>query len=244
MRVQSNNYHATVQGAFCKAFDAQFKSERPYVGGATVFGEMADDAGRRITTSGHLSHDVKRYDDGLAILNLYSYRTLIGRMWRQPVGTGFRVFGWRTGLSYSVTTARHIGDLGNATVWGGITVRSADGQLDTPPGIEEINVAHDLMLQEMREGELLAPVGPRLLSFIANDTPDRVIRIAGTREGFGPQEAAVPVMAMDGELLAAAHYPGMLTGSQRPRLVVRQTPRKGYFVNAREKVCGTYEVLP
>ena len=227
MKLDSHDYLGAVQDAFCRT-PSDFDFAR---------GEVRDEQGHVFRTEANVSHSIEKGPiEYTSVLNLYSYRELIGRMWRVPLGLTYRIFGWRTPKAFGVTTTRHISSMDKATVYGGIDVFYDPFRAEPPP-LEELLVAYDEALSTRPTAGLMDPV--RQMRFVSSALGLRKLVIPVPRDG--DHGFFVDIMAPDSQLLARAGE--VLTHANKPRLVVRQSPTKGYFVNARDKVVGTYNVV-
>lgn len=246
MRYESKSYSAVVQRMFALHFTESFDPQR---------GEMRDGEGKTITTDGHLSHDVRTGLDGadVARLRIYSYRKCIAQWWRVPVGQGFRIFGWNAPPTWSVTTNRHIGDLVAPHVYSEgvqaiITIRDSRifdevGQL---PSLDELQVMYDAALTYVGTGFIPAirsAAGAEVI-FISKDLGSVCAEVWREDEPSIRHKVEVPAMNYRSLLRGLHIYDLGLTHYKKPKLCIWQSPTRGYFVNAREKIVGYWEVKP
>ena len=237
------NYFNRVQRAFAYNFDRCFDARR---------GEMRDDDGTVFRTSAAVSHTVDATFEG-ARLNLYSYKTLVARMWRVPVGEGVRLFGWESNDSYSVTTTQHMRNITSPLVYKGVRVRThrkGAYTADFPPTLGEILVAYDYALDQCRDGGQGEPgfidpmPGREYITFDSDEIGDVLVRVTDVNPPDFSVNVEMPRMATPERMLEYLRRNGFFTHHRKPHVVVREDRHHGYVVNARDKIVGHWRCVP
>jgi len=212
---------------------------------------MLDGDGTVLRCSGHVSHSAEDNGD-VKVLDLYSYRMLVARMWRVRVGGGFRVFGWQHEGSHSVTTSKHMGGLSCPTTYGGVRVYGQKHYYsisDQPYDIEDIVVAYDYVLDQCAQDAegLIEPMpGHEGLTFNSEDIGHVRVRFTRADEPNIFTEEDVMRMATPERMLRYVGYHGGFTHHRKVKTIVRQDRFHGYMVNGRGdgKIVGYWKCAP
>lgn len=247
MRYESHNYFHHVQRQFCLHFDESYDAKR---------GEMRDSNGTVIRTEGHVSHTVDTGLEGanVARLHLYSYRALVGRMWRVKVGEGIRIFGWQNHGKFSITTTRHMTGMARASNFsldfmGGIDVfcPPVSGAWKSieylPPDIEVILDAYVEAVGQRNVFGLIPPTRAGL-RFASNELGMQRIRIWREDDPSIFREYDIDKMASDRAIMYVNPWELGLTHHRKPATVRRTFSTHGELVNSRGKVVARWQCIP